>query len=111
LGAASGLSQKAFIVALDSSDFQLMKNIRQAIREGDEATHNLLRKIAAQEEMSVQTQKEMLKAFNRLADKMEALTDAVEGLRTDMASPLDKVKKSLPMTKPAARTSSGSKPS
>lgn len=101
---------EGFLVALDSSDYQLMKNIRQAIRDGDEATHNLLRRIVAQEEMAVQTQKEMLKAFNRLADKMEALTDAVEGLRADMLSPLDK-SKTLPVGKPVPRSLSGGKPS
>ena len=87
-----------------------MKNIRQAIRDGDEVTHNLLRRIVAQEEISVQTQQEMLKAFNRLADKMEALTDAVEGLRADMSSPLDK-SKALPVGKPVPRRLSGGKPS
>ena len=101
---------EGFLVALDSSDYQLMKNIRQAIRDGDEATHNLLRRIVAQEEMAVQTQKEMLKAFNRLADKMEALTDAVEGLRADMLSPLDK-SKTRPVGKPVPRSLSGGKPS
>jgi len=80
-------------MALDSSDFELIKSLRKAVRDGDEISHGLLRNLNARMEEQLAQQREMTKAFNRVAD-------AIEGLRADLAPKLDKSVAGL--KKPAA---------
>ncbi|HEX2752611.1 MAG TPA: hypothetical protein VHP34_05810 [Alphaproteobacteria bacterium] len=70
-------------MALDNSDYKLIQSLRQAVRDGDEITHSLLRQLNARAEEQLAQQREMITAFNRVAD-------AIEGLRDDLAPKLDK---------------------
>lgn len=82
-------------MALDNSDFELIKSLRKAVREGDDISHRLLRELNARAEEQLVQQGEMIKAFNRVAD-------ALEGLREDLTPKMDKpaagLKKSKTMT-------------
>jgi len=82
-------------MALDASDFDLVKSLRKAVRDGDEVTHRLLRTLNQHMEESNARQRELVQAFNRMAD-------AIEGLRADLAPKLDKPAAGL--KKPAAMT-------
>ncbi len=82
-------------MALDGSDFELIKSLRKALRDGDEISHRLLRDLNARAEEQIAQQREMITAFNRVAD-------AIEGLRDDLAPKLDKSGAGL--KKPAAMT-------
>lgn len=82
-------------MALDNSDFELIKSLRKAVRDGDDISHRLLRELNARAEEQLVQQREMIKAFNRVAD-------ALEGLREDLTPKMDKpaagLKKSKTMT-------------
>jgi len=80
-------------MALDSSDFKLIQSLREAIRDGDEISHRLLRELNVRAEQQIAQQREMIAAFNRVAD-------AIEGLREDLTPKLDKAGAGL--KKPAA---------
>lgn len=95
---------------MDQSDFELVKKIRAAIREGDEATHRLLRQLNERSEDALEVQREMLKAFNRVADNLEYLASAVEGLREDLTPKLDKPPAKLSKDKVATAAAKGRKP-
>lgn len=95
---------------MDQSDFELVKKVRAAIREGDEATHRLLRQMNERAEEQLEVQREMVKAFNRVADNLEYLADAVEGLREDLTPKLDKPPAHLSKDKVAKTTLKGRKP-
>jgi hypothetical protein len=85
-------------MALDNSDYKLIQSLREAVRNGDEITHSLLRQLNARAEEQIAQQREMITAFNRVAD-------AIEGLRDDLAPKLDKSGVGLKKTK-AVRTNS-----
>lgn len=70
-------------MALDQSDFELIKSLRKAVRDGDEISHRLLRDLNTRMEEQLAQQREMVRAFNRVAD-------AIEGLREDLSPKLDK---------------------
>lgn len=72
-------------MALDSSDFELLKSVRRVIREGDTAVIERLERLEEQQRESLALQRDMLEAFNRLAR-------AVEGLREDLTPTMDKPK-------------------
>jgi len=86
-------------MALDSSDFQLIKSLRDAVREGDAATANLLRKMI---EKNMETQTQNAQAFNRIATALESLAKEVKGLREDLAPQLEKPKLPPPGKSPKA---------
>lgn len=90
-------------MALDSDDFELIKSLRKAVRDGDEISHRLLRDLNARAEAQLEQQREMVKAFNRVAD-------ALEGLREDLTPKMDKPTAGL--KKPAVITGNkkGNKP-
>jgi len=75
---------------LDSQDFELIKTLRKAVRDGNERTARLLQRMIERQDADAATQKEMLAAFNRVADNLAALTDAVNGLREDLTPKMDK---------------------
>lgn len=96
---------------LDKDDFDLMKDIRSVIRAGDERTHRLLCQLNERAEEGLELQREMLKAFNRVADNLEYLAGAVEGLREDLTPKLDKPSPKLSQGKIATTAvRKGSKP-
>ncbi|MBI1214779.1 MAG: hypothetical protein GC185_03045 [Alphaproteobacteria bacterium] len=70
-------------MSFDWDDSETLEELLRAVRSGDEITHKLLR-------MSNDNQKAMIEAFNKVAGNLEKLTQAVEGLRTDITPPLDK---------------------
>ncbi len=82
---------------LDSQDFELLKSIRKALRDGDEITTNMLRQMVdANNKNSAAT----AAAFNRVAAAMENLTEEIRGLRRDLAPDLEKKKLSPPAPQP-----------
>ncbi len=82
---------------LDSQDFELLKSIRKALRDGDEITANMMRQMMeANNKSSAQT----AAAFNRVAAAMETLTEEIRGLRRDIAPDLEKKKLSPPAPPP-----------
>ncbi|MBI1214781.1 MAG: hypothetical protein GC185_03055 [Alphaproteobacteria bacterium] len=87
-------------MALDSQDFELLKTIRKAIREGDALTHDFMKRAAQREAQSLQVQQQMLEAFNRLAVQMETLTAEVREMRRELTPPLEKPKRG-PIKPPA----------
>lgn len=95
---------------MDQSDFELVKKVRAAIREGDDVTHRLLRQLNERAEEQLEVQREMVKAFNRVADNLEYLADAVEGLREDLTPKLDKPAAKLSKEKITAVPAKGRKP-
>lgn len=90
-------------MALDASDFELLKSIRRIIRETGEATgakidrvHETERALLAAMEKSLQNDERIIAAFNRLAGATEALTEEIRGLRGDITPPVEKPKKLAP---------------
>ena len=86
-------------MALDSSDFKLISSLRDAVRQGDEVTANLLRKMI---EKNMETQTQNAQAFNRIATALESLAKEVKGLREDLSPQLEKPKLSAPGKAPKA---------
>lgn len=75
---------------LDYEDSETLTNILRAVRSGDDVTARLLRRVVEEQEKSNETQLKLLDAFNRMAENMAALAQAVEGLRDDMNPQMDK---------------------
>ncbi|MDE1151983.1 MAG: hypothetical protein PW788_05530 [Micavibrio sp.] len=84
-------------MSLDGQDYEMMKSIRKAIREGDEITANLLRQM---NERQLKAQQDQTAAFNRVAAALENLTTEVRALRQDMSPQLDKQKLPAPAPQP-----------
>lgn len=80
-------------MALDTNDFNLLKSLRNAVREGDEINANLLRQLIKKND---EAQAKTADAFNRVADALAALTDEVKGLRADLNPQMDKAKLPVP---------------
>lgn len=89
-------------MALDGDDFELLKSVRRAIREGDAAVVSALEQIAARDKTAIELQQKMLEAFNRLADRMENLTQEVREMRRELTPPIDKPKTLLRASGPGA---------
>jgi len=82
-------------MGLDSSDYALVRSIRDALAEGNDSTAKYLRQMAQQQ---LKAQQEQTAAFNRVALALENLTVEVRGLRDDLAPQMEK--KKLPPPKP-----------
>lgn len=80
-------------MSLDTTDFNLLKSLRNAVREGDEVNANLLRQLIRKNE---EGQAKTADAFNRVADALAALTAEVKGLRADLNPQMDKAKLPAP---------------
>lgn len=80
-------------MSLDSADFNLLKSLRAAVRDGDEINANLLRQLIRKND---EAQAKTADAFNRVADALQALTDEVKGLRADLSPQMDKAKLPAP---------------
>lgn len=81
---------------MDKQDFDLVKQLRDAVRDGDEVTARLLRRMI---EAHLEAQAQTAAAFNRIALALEHLTEEVKGLRADLAPQLDKPKLQPPAAK------------
>ncbi len=74
---------------MDKEDYDLVKTLRDAVRNGDEVTHNLLRQLNQRQEKSDAA---MVSAFNNIAKAIQTLGEEISGLRGDLAPQLDKPK-------------------
>jgi len=81
---------------MDKQDYDLVRSLRDAVRDGDEVTARLLRRMI---EANMEAQSQTAAAFNRIALALENLTEEVKGLRADLAPQLDKPKLSTPAQK------------
>lgn len=83
---------------MDKQDYDLVKTLRDAVRSGDETTHNLLRQLNQRQEKS---DAEMVSAFNNIAKAIQTLSEEISGLRRDLAPQLDKPKLGAPVKRQA----------
>ncbi|HYD18782.1 MAG TPA: hypothetical protein VEF76_09925 [Patescibacteria group bacterium] len=82
---------------MDKQDYDMVKSLRDAVRSGDDITHNLLRQLNQRQEKS---DAQMVTAFNNVATALRELGDEIKGLRRDLAPELDKPKLSQPKRGP-----------
>ncbi|HRI77246.1 MAG: hypothetical protein H3C49_06630 [Alphaproteobacteria bacterium] len=88
---------------MDSTDLKVVRGILEAVRSGDEVTHQLLRLL---KEQSVKNDAGTAKAFNRVADALEAMTAEIRGLREDLKPSMQKPR-ALRAQKPARGAGGG----
>jgi hypothetical protein len=79
---------------MDKQDYEMVRAVRDAIRNGDEINANLLRQLNQRQEKS---DAQMVSAFNSIAKAIETLSDEIKGLRRDLAPQLDKPKLGAPL--------------
>ncbi len=83
---------------MDKQDYEMVRAVRDAIRNGDEINANLLRQLNQRQEKS---DAQMVSAFNSIAKAIETLSDEIKGLRRDLAPQLDKPKLDAPLKRQA----------
>lgn len=83
---------------MDKQDYEMVRAVRDAIRNGDEINANLLRQLNQRQEKS---DAQMVSAFNSIAKAIETLSDEIKGLRRDLAPQLDKPKLGAPLKRQA----------
>jgi len=91
---------------MDSTDLKVVREILAAVRNGDEVTQNLLRRLNDQLEQGAKHDRETAQAFNRVAAALEKMTDEIRGLREDLTPRIDKPKK-LPAQKTVSSSPKG----
>jgi hypothetical protein len=99
----SGRAGRGARMALDGSDFELLKSIRKTMRETGETTGQKIERVLEAErdllsvaKKSLGNDERLIEAFNRMAGALEELTGEVRALRADLTPPIDKPKK-LPL--------------
>lgn len=83
---------------MDKQDYDLVRTLRDAVRSGDETTHNLLRQLNQRQEKSDAA---IVSAFNNIAKAVQTLSEEISGLRRDLAPQLDKPKLGAPVKRQA----------
>lgn len=83
---------------MDKQDYDLVRTLRDSVRNGDEVTHNLLRQLNQRQEKS---DAQMVSAFNNIAKAIQTLSEEISGLRRDLAPQLDKPKLGAPVKRQA----------
>ncbi|MDP2205083.1 MAG: hypothetical protein Q8K65_02130 [Alphaproteobacteria bacterium] len=78
---------------MDSTDLKVVREILAAVRNGDDVTQKLLRRLSDQLEKSADNDREIARAFNRTAEALERMTAEIRGLREDLTPSLEKPKK------------------
>lgn len=79
---------------MDKQDYELVKTLRDAVRNGDDVTHSLLRQLNQRQEKSDAA---MVSAFNNIAKAVQSLSEEISGLRADLAPQIDKPKLGAPV--------------
>jgi chromosome segregation ATPase len=84
---------------MDKTDYDLVRAVRDAVRDGNERTQNLLRRLNEQMEARADRERELIQAFSRAAVALEKMAGEIQGLREDLTPALEKPK-ALPAQKP-----------